>query len=84
MLEEHGYTAGCLKCPRARSGRPSVGTRRSEDCRRRFENLLREAQGPRMLRADQRVNEHLAERLWESVEGRPAGSGTSSSSSSSG
>eukprot|EP00969_Alexandrium_andersonii_P245325 10842384-Alexandrium_andersonii.AAC.1 len=63
MLEERGYTAGCLKCSRVRTGRPSAGTRHSEDCRRRCENLLREAQDPRMLRADQRVNEHLAERL---------------------
>eukprot|EP00969_Alexandrium_andersonii_P186803 8253856-Alexandrium_andersonii.AAC.1 len=63
MLEEHGYAAGCLKCLRARTGRPSASTRRSEDCRQRCENMLREAQDPRMLRADQRVNEHLAERL---------------------
>eukprot|EP00969_Alexandrium_andersonii_P074395 3281333-Alexandrium_andersonii.AAC.1 len=63
MLEEHGYIAGCPKCSRARTGRPSAETRHSEDCRRRYENLLRAARGPRMLRADQRVNEHLAERL---------------------
>eukprot|EP00969_Alexandrium_andersonii_P044102 1934686-Alexandrium_andersonii.AAC.1 len=37
-----------------------------------------------MLRADQRVNEHLAERVRANVESQPAGSGASSSSGSGG
>eukprot|EP00969_Alexandrium_andersonii_P170373 7533006-Alexandrium_andersonii.AAC.1 len=26
MLEEHGYTSGCLKCTRVRERRPAAGT----------------------------------------------------------
>eukprot|EP00969_Alexandrium_andersonii_P328883 14532423-Alexandrium_andersonii.AAC.1 len=33
MLEEHGYTAGCLKCARVRERRPAAGTRHSEERR---------------------------------------------------
>eukprot|EP00969_Alexandrium_andersonii_P275036 12155605-Alexandrium_andersonii.AAC.1 len=33
MLEEHGYTAGCLKCSRVRERRPAAGTRHSEERR---------------------------------------------------
>eukprot|EP00969_Alexandrium_andersonii_P025403 1109825-Alexandrium_andersonii.AAC.1 len=60
MLEEHGYTAGCLKCSRARERRPAAGTRRSEERRARFESLLRAAGEASMARADERVNERLA------------------------
>eukprot|EP00969_Alexandrium_andersonii_P221357 9776441-Alexandrium_andersonii.AAC.1 len=46
--------------------------------------MLREAQDPRMLRADQRINEHVAGRLRGNVEGQPARPKSSSSSSSDG
>eukprot|EP00969_Alexandrium_andersonii_P319145 14098084-Alexandrium_andersonii.AAC.1 len=60
MLEEHGYAAGCLKCSRVRERRPAAGARRSEECRTRFESLLRVAGDASMARADERVNERLA------------------------
>eukprot|EP00969_Alexandrium_andersonii_P217438 9604511-Alexandrium_andersonii.AAC.1 len=62
MLEEHGYTAGCLKCSRVREQRPATGTRHSGECRARFETLLRALRlgDASMARADDRVNEHLA------------------------
>eukprot|EP00969_Alexandrium_andersonii_P120958 5346897-Alexandrium_andersonii.AAC.1 len=63
MLEEHGYTAGSLKCTRVRERRPAAGTRRSEECRMRFEALLRSLGDASMARADERINEHLAQRL---------------------
>eukprot|EP00969_Alexandrium_andersonii_P042220 1852447-Alexandrium_andersonii.AAC.1 len=65
MLEECGCAAGCLKRSWARSGRPSAGTRRSEDCRCRCESMPRVAQDARTLQADERINEHLANRLSE-------------------
>eukprot|EP00969_Alexandrium_andersonii_P287056 12689619-Alexandrium_andersonii.AAC.1 len=33
MLEEHGYTAGCLKCNCVHERRPAAGTRHSEERR---------------------------------------------------
>eukprot|EP00969_Alexandrium_andersonii_P143616 6350191-Alexandrium_andersonii.AAC.1 len=60
MLEEHGYAAGCLKCSRVHERRPAAGTRRSEECRARFESLLRAAGDASVARADERVNERLA------------------------
>eukprot|EP00969_Alexandrium_andersonii_P253600 11208342-Alexandrium_andersonii.AAC.1 len=61
MLEEHGYTANCLKCSRVRTQRPAAGTWHSEECRARFESILRANNDPRMARADQRTNEYLAD-----------------------
>eukprot|EP00969_Alexandrium_andersonii_P217777 9619880-Alexandrium_andersonii.AAC.1 len=61
MLEEHGYTAGCLKCNRVRGRRPAAGIRRSEERRARFEALLRPIGDASMAR-DERANEHLAQR----------------------
>eukprot|EP00969_Alexandrium_andersonii_P192105 8485307-Alexandrium_andersonii.AAC.1 len=60
MLEEHCYTAGCLKCSRVRERWPAAGTHYSEECRARFEGLLRALGDANMARADERVNEHLA------------------------
>eukprot|EP00969_Alexandrium_andersonii_P104766 4622469-Alexandrium_andersonii.AAC.1 len=60
MLEEHGYTAGCLKCSRVREHRPAAGTRHSEERRARFENIFRAAGDESMARADERVNERIA------------------------
>eukprot|EP00969_Alexandrium_andersonii_P121551 5373560-Alexandrium_andersonii.AAC.1 len=72
MLEEHGYTAGCLKCNRVRERRPAAGTRRSEERRARFETLLRSIGDASMARADARINEHLAQRARASVEAAAA------------
>eukprot|EP00969_Alexandrium_andersonii_P121411 5366368-Alexandrium_andersonii.AAC.1 len=63
MLEEHGYTAGCLKCSRVRERQPAAGTRHSEERRARFEGLLRALGDSSMARADERVNEHLARQV---------------------
>eukprot|EP00969_Alexandrium_andersonii_P338687 14969363-Alexandrium_andersonii.AAC.1 len=60
MLEEHGYTAGCLKCSRVRERRPAAGARHSEECRARFESRLRAVGDASMARADERVNDRLA------------------------
>eukprot|EP00969_Alexandrium_andersonii_P014737 644230-Alexandrium_andersonii.AAC.1 len=60
MLEEHGYTAGCLKCSRVRERRPAAGTRHSEECRSQFKSVLRAAGDASVARADERVNERLA------------------------
>eukprot|EP00969_Alexandrium_andersonii_P235642 10403819-Alexandrium_andersonii.AAC.1 len=60
MLEEHGYTAGCLKCGRVRERRPAAGTRQSDECRARVEGLLRALGDASMACAEERVNEHLA------------------------
>eukprot|EP00969_Alexandrium_andersonii_P048385 2122462-Alexandrium_andersonii.AAC.1 len=68
MLEEHGYTAGCLKCDRVRERRPAAGTRRTEECRARFEALLRSIGDASMARADERIREHLAQQAQASVE----------------
>eukprot|EP00969_Alexandrium_andersonii_P254094 11230526-Alexandrium_andersonii.AAC.1 len=46
MLEEHGYTAGCLKCTCVRERRPAAGTCHSEGRRARFEALLRSIGDP--------------------------------------
>eukprot|EP00969_Alexandrium_andersonii_P036400 1595429-Alexandrium_andersonii.AAC.1 len=61
MLEEHGYTANCPKCSRVRTQRPAAVTRHSEECRARFEAILRANNDPSMARADQRANEYLAD-----------------------
>eukprot|EP00969_Alexandrium_andersonii_P142347 6293821-Alexandrium_andersonii.AAC.1 len=68
MMEEHGYTAGCLKCNRVRERRLAAGTRRSEECRARFETLLRSTGDASMARAGARIYEHLAQRAQASVE----------------
>eukprot|EP00969_Alexandrium_andersonii_P126614 5596080-Alexandrium_andersonii.AAC.1 len=62
MLEEHRYMAGCLKRNRVHERRPAAGTRRSEECRERFETLLRSIGDASMARADERIDEHLAQR----------------------
>eukprot|EP00969_Alexandrium_andersonii_P076307 3364377-Alexandrium_andersonii.AAC.1 len=72
MLEEHGYTAGCLKCTRVRERRPAAGTRHSEECRARFETLLRSIGDASMARADERIREHLAQRVQANVEAAAA------------
>eukprot|EP00969_Alexandrium_andersonii_P098988 4367366-Alexandrium_andersonii.AAC.1 len=71
MLEEHGYTAGCLKCTRVRERRPAAGARHSEECRARFEALLRSLGDASMARADERVNEYLAQRLQAEAAAAP-------------
>eukprot|EP00969_Alexandrium_andersonii_P299075 13221540-Alexandrium_andersonii.AAC.1 len=89
MLEEHGYTAGCLKRTRVRERRPAAGTRHLEERRARFEALLRSIGGASMAWADEHINEHLAQSVQSNVEAaaapvpRPAaGAGAASSSGS--
>eukprot|EP00969_Alexandrium_andersonii_P323341 14286050-Alexandrium_andersonii.AAC.1 len=72
MLEEHGYTAGCLKCSRVRERRPAAGIRHSEERRARFEGLLRAAGDACMARADERVNERLAREVQSRAEAAAA------------
>eukprot|EP00969_Alexandrium_andersonii_P282287 12480552-Alexandrium_andersonii.AAC.1 len=60
MSGEHGYTAGCLKCTRVRERRPAAGARHSEECRTRFETLLRASGDASVALADARANEYLA------------------------
>eukprot|EP00969_Alexandrium_andersonii_P187212 8271793-Alexandrium_andersonii.AAC.1 len=60
MLEEHGYTAGCLMRSRAQERCPAAGARRAQECRARFEALLRASRDASMARADARVNERVA------------------------
>eukprot|EP00969_Alexandrium_andersonii_P148541 6565833-Alexandrium_andersonii.AAC.1 len=72
MLEEHGCTAGCLKRTRAREHRPAAGARHSEECRARFEALLRASGNASMARADARANEYQARCAQEGAEGAAA------------
>eukprot|EP00969_Alexandrium_andersonii_P210890 9313923-Alexandrium_andersonii.AAC.1 len=72
MLEEHGYTAGCLKRSREREHRPVAGTRRSEECRARFGALLRASGDASAARADARANEYLTRRAQENAEASAA------------
>eukprot|EP00969_Alexandrium_andersonii_P270177 11942627-Alexandrium_andersonii.AAC.1 len=57
-----------LKRNRVWERRPAAGARRSEECRARFETLLRSIGGASAARADARINEHLAQRVQASVE----------------
>eukprot|EP00969_Alexandrium_andersonii_P296985 13124255-Alexandrium_andersonii.AAC.1 len=68
MLEEHGCTVGCLKRSRVRERRPAAGTRHSEECRSRFEGILRASGDANMAWADERVNERLSRELQSRVE----------------
>ena len=63
LMEEHGYTAGCPRCSRVRANRTTAGSRHSEECRARFEAVLRAAGDANIERADARINEHLAEQV---------------------
>eukprot|EP00969_Alexandrium_andersonii_P040735 1785636-Alexandrium_andersonii.AAC.1 len=67
MLEEHGYTAGCLKRSRVRERRPAAGARHSEERRARSEGLLRALCDASVARADERVKEHLARQVQNRV-----------------
>ena len=59
LMEVHGYTAGCPRCSRVRANRTTAGSRHSEECRARFEAILRAAGDANIERADARINEHL-------------------------
>ena len=65
MLEQHWYTVGCRRCTLLRTGRTAMGVKHSEACRGRIEGHLRAAGYQIMVRADARVNEHLASRVEE-------------------
>ena len=70
-LEQYGYTAGCRRCTLLRTGRGAHGVRHSEACRARLEGLLRAAHDPSMVRADAKLDEHLAAQVQARVEAAP-------------
>ena len=59
-LVRPGFTDRCRKCELLRQRRSAAGSAHSEECRARFEAILREAEDPRVRRADARVTERLA------------------------
>eukprot|EP00969_Alexandrium_andersonii_P255283 11284395-Alexandrium_andersonii.AAC.1 len=79
MLEERGYMANCLKRPRVRNSRLAAGTRCSEERQARFETILRASNDPSMIRADQRVNDYLADQARAGAERAQAPAASSSS-----
>ena len=62
LVRTHGYTPGCPKCDAWRLNRP-ITRNHTEECRKRFEEIMRASNDPRMARADERVNEQLADRI---------------------
>ena len=73
-MEEFGYTAGCRRCTLVRTGRAARGVRQKEACRAPFEELLRARNDTSMVRADARVDEHLAAQVQAQAQAAPAGS----------
>eukprot|EP00969_Alexandrium_andersonii_P121036 5349850-Alexandrium_andersonii.AAC.1 len=84
VLEEHGYTAGCLKRSRLRGRRPATGARHSEERRARFEALRGASGDASAARADARINEHVAKRVQDGVEAPAAVAPRAGAASSSG
>ena len=60
VIDAHGFSDRCRKCSLLRQRRSAAGAMHSEECRARFEALLRAAEDPRIQRADARVTERLA------------------------
>ena len=75
LCAEYGYTPGCRQCDLMRTNRNSNGALHTEECRARFEVVLRQAQDPRILRADDRINSRLADGLQAQEEEERQGAG---------
>ena len=61
-LERHGFTAGCRRCILMREGRKSQGVKHRDECRLRVEQALRDADHPRLHRAEHRALYELERR----------------------
>jgi hypothetical protein len=61
-LERHGFTAGCRRCILMREGRKSQGIKHGDQCRLRVEQAMRDAENPRLHRAEGRVLGELERR----------------------
>ncbi len=53
-LELHGFTAGCRRCGLMRNGLPALGVKHLDACRLRVEQAMRDADHPRLQRAEDR------------------------------
>ena len=62
LVRTHGYTPGCHKCDAWRLNR-STTRNHTEECRLRFEGIMRAINDPRIVRADERINEQLADHI---------------------
>ncbi len=51
-LELHGFTAGCRRCGLMRNGLPALGVKHLDACRLRVEQAMRDADHPRLQRAE--------------------------------
>jgi hypothetical protein len=61
-LERHGFTAGCRRCILMREGRRAQGVKHRDECRLRLEQAMRDAEDPRLDRAEARVMNELERR----------------------
>ncbi len=64
-LETHGFTAGCRRCILMREGRKSQGIKHRDECRNRVEQAMRDADDPRLHRAEHRALDELERRAAE-------------------
>ena len=53
-LELHGFTAGCRRCGLMRNGQAALGVNHLDACRLRVEQAMRDADHPRLERAEGR------------------------------
>jgi hypothetical protein len=53
-LELHGFTAGCRRCNLMRNSLPALGVKHLDACRLRVEQAMRDADHPRLQRAEDR------------------------------
>ncbi len=61
-LELHGFTAGCRRCNLMRNGQAALGVRHLDACRLRIEQAMRDADHPRLERAEGRQLDELERR----------------------
>jgi hypothetical protein len=72
-LERHGFTAGCRRCGLMRNGLPALGVKHLDACRLRVEQAMRDAEHPRLLRAEGRqLGERDRRAAAQAVEAQPA------------
>ena len=61
-LERHGFTAGCRRCILMRESRKAQGVKHQDECRLRVEQAMRDADHPRLHRAEHRALDELERR----------------------